>query len=48
MHSMNKVTHLTTVAILKNNITPATITAASKEIKLGLSIPLNWSIDQPK
>ncbi|KAH7340482.1 hypothetical protein B0J17DRAFT_651521 [Rhizoctonia solani] len=31
-----------------NNITPETITAASKEIKLGLSIPLNWSMDQPK
>lgn len=31
-----------------NNITPETITAASKEIKLGLSIPLNWSVDQPK
>ncbi|CUA72455.1 NAD(P)H-quinone oxidoreductase subunit 5, chloroplastic [Rhizoctonia solani] len=31
-----------------NNITPETITAASKEIKLGLSIPLNWSMGQPK
>ncbi|CAE6525435.1 unnamed protein product [Rhizoctonia solani] len=31
-----------------NNITPETITAASKEIKLGLSIPLNWSMDLPK
>ncbi|CAE7181617.1 unnamed protein product, partial [Rhizoctonia solani] len=31
-----------------NNITPETITSASKEIKLGLSIPLNWSMDQPK
>ncbi|KAF8610156.1 putative cyclase [Ceratobasidium sp. AG-I] len=31
-----------------NNITPETIVAASKEIKLGLSIPLNWSADQPK
>ncbi|KAG8748729.1 hypothetical protein FRC10_000120 [Ceratobasidium sp. 414] len=31
-----------------NNITPETILAASKEIKQGLSIPLNWPLDQPK
>ncbi|KAG8698347.1 hypothetical protein FRC08_005987 [Ceratobasidium sp. 394] len=31
-----------------NNITPETILAASKEVKQGLSIPLNWSVDQPK
>ncbi|QRW27172.1 cyclase [Rhizoctonia solani] len=30
-----------------NNITPETIAAASKEIKLGMSIPLNWAMDQP-
>ncbi|KAG8685389.1 hypothetical protein FRC09_014776 [Ceratobasidium sp. 395] len=31
-----------------NNITPETILAASQEIKQGLSIPLNWAVDQPK